>query len=287
MEHFIGGILLILVCGFLCWRAWVFQARHKVWMGVCLLVVSGFLLRAYVAADLYLHPWDERYHALVAKNRMENPFKPMLYKNPVLPYEYKNWAANHIWVHKQPLPLWIMAGSMRLLGCHEWALRLPAVILTCLGILLTFLIGKTLYNDRIGFIAAFLYAIHGLIIELSGGRVATDHIDVFFLFLVELAVWLALEYALSSRRIYTIGCAVATGLAILTKWLPALIVLPLWILFVFHFKKVSPKRHLSIFCCSWWSSSQSPYPGRFISVQLFPLRQLGKTLSITNISLKH
>ncbi len=38
-----------------------------------------------------LHDWDERYHALVAKNMIEQPFKPMLYKNPVLPYDYKDW----------------------------------------------------------------------------------------------------------------------------------------------------------------------------------------------------
>lgn len=242
MENFIFGLLLILACSFLCWKAWVLHAQHKVWMGIGLLILSGFLLRTYVAADLYLHPWDERYHALVAKNMIETPLKPMLYKNPILPYEYKNWAANHVWVHKQPLPLWVMAGSISLFGCHEWSLRLPSVILTCLGVLLTFLIGKTIYNKRIGFIAAFFYSINGLIIELSGGRIATDHIDVFFLFLIELAVWMALKYAITNHRIYTIFCAGITGLAILTKWLPALIVLPVWILFVFHFKKVSPKK---------------------------------------------
>jgi len=29
--------------------------------------------------DPFLNTWDEQFHALVAKNMMANPFKPMLY----------------------------------------------------------------------------------------------------------------------------------------------------------------------------------------------------------------
>jgi 4-amino-4-deoxy-L-arabinose transferase len=50
-------------------------------------------------------------------------------------------------------------------------------------VLLTFLIGKRLFDERTGFIAAFLCSLNGLIIETSGGRAATDHYDVLYLFL--------------------------------------------------------------------------------------------------------
>lgn len=62
-----------------------------------------------ITIDPFLHDWDERFHAIVAKNMITYPFKPMLFVNPVLPYDYRAWCCNHIWVHKQPLFLWQMA----------------------------------------------------------------------------------------------------------------------------------------------------------------------------------
>ena len=59
-----------------------------------------------------------------------------------------------------------------------------------------------MYSQRVGFIAAFLFSIHGLIIELSAGRVATDSIDIFFLFFIELAVYLTLRFA-KPEKIYS------------------------------------------------------------------------------------
>ena len=121
-------------------------------LAVLILMVCGLFLRFYTSADFYLHQWDERYHALVAKNLMSHPFKPTLYENPVLPYDFKDWMGNHIWLHKQPVPLWSMAASMRLFGVNEIALRLPSMIMSTLGIWITYSIGKYLFNKRIGFI---------------------------------------------------------------------------------------------------------------------------------------
>jgi len=213
-------------------------------IALLLIMMCGLLLRIYTATDLYLHAWDERYHALVAKSLISNPLHPMLYDNPVLPYDYKNWAANHIWVHKQPLPLWSMALSMSVFGVNEIALRIPSVILSTLGIGITFFIAKYLFNNRVAIIASFLYSIHGLIIELTAGRVATDHFDVFFLFFVQLSVLLAIRYFQSKRSVYNILCGVSIGMAILSKWLPALIVLPIWLLLAFDSKKLNRKETL-------------------------------------------
>ena len=33
--------------------------------------------------DDFVNIWDERFHALVAKNSMKNPLKPGLYANPI------------------------------------------------------------------------------------------------------------------------------------------------------------------------------------------------------------
>ncbi len=235
------GTITVMICLTGYYFAWRYFKINKINHSIALLILCGLLLRIYVATDPYLHEWDERYHALVAKNLISHPLKPTLYDNPVLPYDYHNWTGNHIWVHKQPFPLWTMAISLSIFGINEFALRIPSIILSALGIFIIFRIGRYLFNDRTGFIAAFLFSIHGLIIELTGGRVATDHYDIFFLFFISTAILLSIEFANSKRQYLNILAGVSIGLAILCKWLPALIVLPIWILILIDSKNFSFK----------------------------------------------
>lgn len=204
-------------------------------------MVCGLALRIYTSSDFFLHTWDERYHALVAKNLINHPLTPTLYDNPILHYDYKNWTGNHIWVHKQPLPLWTMSASMWLFGVNEIALRIPSIILTTIGIWLSFFIGSYFFNKKIGYLTAFFFSINGLIIELTAGRVATDHIDIFFLFFIELAVVLSILFAQRKKSVFNLLAGVSIGAAILSKWLPALIVMPIWLLIVMDSEKFKPK----------------------------------------------
>jgi 4-amino-4-deoxy-L-arabinose transferase len=212
--------------------AWHFQSKDNYKIAVLLLILAGAILRIYTATDLCLHIWDERYHALVAKNMMSHPLRPTLYDIPLLPYDLKNWTANHIWLHKQPLPLWTMAASMSLFGVNEVALRIPSILLSTAGIWLAYYIGTFIGSKKIGFLTAFFFSINGLIIELTGGRVATDHIDVFFLFFVELAVACSILFVQRKRAVFNVLAGISLGAAILSKWLPALIVIPIWLLLV-------------------------------------------------------
>jgi 4-amino-4-deoxy-L-arabinose transferase-like glycosyltransferase len=140
MNNLLFGILTIIFCitGYL--FSWKYWRKDNYKIAILLIVICGLALRIYTSTDFFLHSWDERYHALVAKNLIQHPLTPTLYDNPVLPYDYRNWKANHIWLHKQPLPVWTIAASMRLFGVNEIALRLPSIILSTIGILLTFLI---------------------------------------------------------------------------------------------------------------------------------------------------
>jgi len=228
MNNLTSGIACVCIAGILVWFGWEKYRKGDFTACILILLVLAFMLRLYASTDFYLHEWDERYHALVAKNLMTNPLKPMLYANPVLPYDYRDWSANHVWLHKQPFPMWCMALSMKLFGVNEIALRLPSIALSTLSVLGTFLIGKHLFGAKTGAVAAFLHAIHGLSIELTGGRAATDHVDVFFQGLVVFAVVFALYHAKTKNTGWLVLMAIFCGLAILTKWLPALIVLPLW-----------------------------------------------------------
>lgn len=246
MDNFLTGIVFFSFCIVLFFFIWQQYRNNRIYVALFLIIGLGFALRLFVCCDFYLHEWDERYHALVAKNLIEYPFQPMLYVNPVLPYDYTDWSGNHIWVHKQPIPLWTMALSLKAFGINELALRLPSLLISTLGIWLTFQIARNLFNEKIAIIAAFLHSVNGLIIELTGGRVTTDHIDVFFCFFIELGVLFALRAAQNKNTkqwLFLTLTGVAIGLAILTKWLPALIVLPVW----FFLKKENKYTHFGTY----------------------------------------
>jgi 4-amino-4-deoxy-L-arabinose transferase-like glycosyltransferase len=232
MSNQVFGILTITLCAIGYFFSWKNQTKENYKIAILLLIICGLVLRIYTSTDFFLHNWDERYHALVAKNLIQHPLKPTLYDNPILNYDFKNWSGNHIWLHKQPLPLWTMALSMWLFGVNEIGLRLPSIILTTLGIGLTFRIGSYFFNKKVGYLAAFFYSVNGLIIELTGGRVATDHIDIFFLFFVESAIFFSVLFVQKKNLIYNILAGASIGAAVLSKWLPALIVLPIWLLIV-------------------------------------------------------
>ncbi len=232
MENLWLGILTISISTACIVISLRYFKRNSLKIALLFLLFNGLVLRIFVASDPFLHAWDERYHALVAKNLIKHPLKPTLYDNPLLDYDYRNWTSNHVWVHKQPVPLWSIAFSLWLFGLNEIAVRLPSVLLTTIGILIVFKIALFLYNTKVAYIAAFLYSIHGLIIALAGGRYATDHIDIFFLFFISLAVLWLLQYIKTKKQIFNILSGLSVGLAVLSKWLPAFIVFPVWLLLV-------------------------------------------------------
>ncbi len=108
-----------------------------------------------------------------------------------------------------------------------WTYRIPSLLLSTAGVLAIFLIVRKLFDKRVGYVAGFLFAIHGLVLEVTSGRVATDHFDLHFLAFVTFSVWFAIR-ANHVTRVNLIWSGFFLGCAILSKWLPALIVLPLY-----------------------------------------------------------
>ncbi len=239
MTNLFFGIPALLVSSFLFYKAYRNYQSSNFYASLAFILLAGLLLRVYAGTDFYLHDWDEKYHALVAKNLMQHPFQPTLYDKPVLPFDYKNWTANHVWLHKQPLPLWAMALSLKLLGINEIALRIPSIVLSTIGIWLTFQIAFYFFGNKVAALAAFFHAIHGLTIELTAGRVATDHVDIFFTFFIELGVFFVIKSCdKPAKKYFPVLIGICMGLAILSKWLPALIICPIWLLLISGTKKV-------------------------------------------------
>ena len=153
MNQTFIGITLVLISALVFIGSWKSFVKGKERQALLLLVLGGLFLRVFTASDFYLHDWDERFHALVAKNVIDNPLKPTLYQNPILEYDFRNWSGNHVWVHKQPLPIWTMAGSLALFGFNEIALRLPSIFISSLAIVLVFQIAKHFFNAKTAFFA--------------------------------------------------------------------------------------------------------------------------------------
>jgi len=235
-ENIMYGILLLITAGLFVWFSKKLYKRKKYNLAAVALMLLSALFCFFIASTAHLQPWDERYHALVAKNLIDHPLLPTLYENPILSYDYKQWAGNHVWVHKQPVTLWGLALSIKLFGTNVIAVRLPSIIMAMCGVFITYLIGRRLFNPRVGLIAGFFFAINGLILDLVGARMATDHVDVFFMFFLTLAIMCAVYFAQTRKFWWNLLCGLFVGMAILCKWLPALIVLPIWLALILHYQ---------------------------------------------------
>ena len=64
--------------------------------------------------------------------------------------------SGHPWLEKPPFFLWLMMGSMKIFGEHEFAFRLPAILLALLCVWLVYLITKKLTDDVLAAVIAAL-----------------------------------------------------------------------------------------------------------------------------------
>jgi 4-amino-4-deoxy-L-arabinose transferase-like glycosyltransferase len=219
---------VVLAVAVLFWIAYRLASRHRFHAAALAIALAALLIRAYAGADLALHPWDERYHALVSKNLIANPLVPTLRADPVLDYDFRNWASNHVWLHKPPLALWMQAASMRLFGVSEWPLRVPSLLFSTGAVLATYGVGSALLSPPAGLLAAAFHAVHGFSVDLAAGRRATDHVDTLLIFLVDTGFLLAILAARTRPRASGIVLGAAVGLAYLTKSFLGLLMLPIW-----------------------------------------------------------
>lgn len=209
--------------------SWALKIKENILLMVILVI--GLALRLYMAwVDPFLHPWDERFHALVARNMMHHPFKPMLRAFPVTDnYDPNVWCCNHIWVHKQPLFMWQMAMSMKAFGVSTFTMRLPSVIMGTLLILILYRIVLLFANNKkIALIAAALLAFSNFHLQLISGIKGMDHNDVALGFYVLASIWAYAEYVRKPKWYWVVLIGLFAGCAILNKWLLGLLVFLGW-----------------------------------------------------------
>ncbi|HEY0977042.1 MAG TPA: glycosyltransferase family 39 protein [Flavobacteriales bacterium] len=148
----------------------------------------------------------------------------MLFKEEALELGHENWTQNHVWVHKPPFFLWLMALSLKILGTTVFAVRLPSIIAGTAMVYFTHGIANKLRPGS-GNAAALLLACSHWLLGLVGGSVMTDHNDAIFLALVTGGFWAVLTLQ-GPSRVIVVG--LFTGAAVLTKWLPGFVILFPW-----------------------------------------------------------
>jgi len=199
-----------------------------------ILLLLGFvsLKLFYILLDPFVHTWDEQVHAVVAKSLMTNPLKPTLMPD-IFPYNIGNWTANHIWLHKQPMFLWLIAVSYKIFGVNVFALRLPSLIFSIFTLFSIYRIGILQFNKSIAFYAVLIFGSLYYVNELITGYFPTDHNDTAFLCFVTASMWSLSEHINNPESLkWKILIGVFAGMAILTKYLTGLFVFGPWLIYL-------------------------------------------------------
>jgi len=174
------------------------------------------LLAALVLGGIFAYPLllgiplldpDEGLHASIAQEMVEGG----------------DWLVprllGHAFWDKPILYFWVQAVSLRWLGMHEAAVRLPGLLFGLLGVWSTAWLGRELFNPRAGFLAGLCYATTVLPASLVQAAVH-DVALVLWTNLALLALWKMQHRAHSfSRSKYMLAAGVVLGLSVLTKGL--------------------------------------------------------------------
>lgn len=185
---------------------------------LALIIAVGFGLRWRAANHPYISQWDEAYHALVARNIAAAPPVPVLYAEKLLPADDRDWTKAGVWLHKPPLPLWLMAAGIAVFGEDESSFRIPSIVLDTLAILLVYLLALELFGPAAigaGLAAAMLYALNPLMIRLVSGRIPDDAPHVINAFFITLTVYLFAVSARKDSRAYAAAAGLSLGLGTL------------------------------------------------------------------------
>ncbi len=223
--NLVSGIFLLTFLSFLLFFAYRFYQTERHTLSLLLIFLFGFICRIFVSLFPNLHSWDERFHALAAKNISAcYPF-PFLYKNHFIVWNTNDWMLEKVWVHKPPMLSYIISASISVLGNTAFAVRFPTILISSFLVVVIYAIAFELFKNRfVAIVSAFLLAINGFIIELSGGLLPTDHYDVFLMCFSTIAIYFLIRN-INKRKVWNyIYAGLFIALAFNTKLFTSLFI---------------------------------------------------------------
>ena len=129
---------------------------------------------------------------------------------------------NQVYLDKPPLSLWGIAAGMWLLGANEWGARLAHAAWYLLTTLLVFVLGRALWDERSGRLAAILYATM-LLPFVAANIVTPDTPLTFWTTASMVAFWFGRERSGPGAEWWKVVLGVALALGVWTKGPAALI----------------------------------------------------------------
>jgi 4-amino-4-deoxy-L-arabinose transferase-like glycosyltransferase len=132
--------------------------------------------------------------------------------------ELGDWATPHLnyvkYFEKPPLIYWLTAANAALFGTSEFVLRLWPAVFACIGIVTAYVLGRAMYGQWVGAVAAALLATTPLYFGL--GQILILDMPLSALMGIGLAAfWFA--YTRRERGRFVLILYVATALGVLTK----------------------------------------------------------------------
>jgi 4-amino-4-deoxy-L-arabinose transferase len=204
-----------------------------------LFILSLVFNCVYIIQTPYLFDWDEKFHALVAKNLSADWRIPILITDTIVQPCKDSWVCCGVWLHKQPVFLYQMALSIKIFGVNEFAVRFPSALMVSLLIFPVYRIAEIIKDKTAAIIAAFFSVTNATILSHMDGFSGMDHNDIAFMFYVTLSVWALVEYIQSDRKMFLLFLAVFSGIAVLNKWLTGLLGIQGLFIFLIFFSKKS------------------------------------------------
>ncbi len=130
--------------------------------------------------------------------------------------QYWSWSRQLDWGYysKPPLIAWMISLTTGIFGDAEWAIRLAAPIMHGFTALFISLLGRDLYNERVGIIAGALYLLMPAV-SLSSGVISTDALLLTF---VSGGMFSLNRLRTSQRLIWAAALGVSIGLGVLAKY---------------------------------------------------------------------
>ncbi|HWR43776.1 glycosyltransferase family 39 protein [Sporomusa sp.] len=182
--------------------------KKNTWIEVItVILVAGFIM-LFQLGELPLLDPDEPVYAQTARE--------MLAANDLISPR----IFGDFWYDKPPMYYWLVAGAFKVFGQTEVAARLPSACLAVFGALMVYMGGKSIINNRAGFIAALVLSTSLEYFYL--GKAAVTDVTLTFFITACLLLYLRKKYYLAY---------VAAGLAVLTKG-PIGIVFPVAIILI-------------------------------------------------------
>ncbi|MEM4260931.1 MAG: glycosyltransferase family 39 protein, partial [Candidatus Woesearchaeota archaeon] len=175
-----------------------------------LLIISGFFIFINLGGATLLE-WDEAIYAKVAKNI-------------IITGDWLNlhWTRlDKYWFEKPPLYMWLTAITFKITGPDEFGARLWAAIFGVGSVIITYLLGKNLFNKFTGFVAALILISTAHFLYYSRNSILD--VPVTFFILSAVLTYIYAKTANKHSIIFFIVSGISIGLAVMTKSIVGLI----------------------------------------------------------------